>query len=41
MKVSPMDFYAFQLMNKERKTNHILKGRQLSHQYFVDIHEKN
>lgn len=38
--VSAMDFYAFRIMAREGEENHILKCRQLFHQYIVDMYAK-
>ena len=39
-KVSAMDFYAYRLMQRDGETNHILRCRQLFHQYVVDMYAK-
>jgi len=39
-KVSSMDFYAFRIMVRRGKQNHILKCRQLFHQFVVDMYAK-
>jgi hypothetical protein len=39
-KVSAMDFYAHQIMIRDGSTNHILKCRQLFHQFIVDMYVK-
>lgn len=39
-KVSANDFYAYRLMSREGEDNHILKCRQLFHQYIVDMYAK-
>lgn len=39
-KVSCMNYYAYRLMVRENEDNHILKCRQLYHQYIVDMYAK-
>ena len=39
-KVSAMDFYAYRIMARNRATNHILRCRQLFHQFIVDMYAK-
>lgn len=39
-KVSAMNYYAYRLMIRENVENHILKCRQLFHQYIVDMYAK-
>ncbi|XP_059160882.1 uncharacterized protein LOC131944344 [Physella acuta] len=39
-KVSAMKYYAYRLMIRENQENHILKCRQLFHQYIVDMYAK-
>lgn len=38
-KVSAMNYYSYRLMIRENAENHILKCRQLFHQYIVDIEQ--
>ncbi|XP_017494025.1 PREDICTED: uncharacterized protein LOC108382138 [Rhagoletis zephyria] len=40
MKVSAMNYYSYQLMIRQDVENHILKCRQLFHQYIVDMYAK-
>ena len=40
MKCSAMKYYSYRLMTRENYISHILKGRQLFHQYVVDIYAK-
>nr|XP_042905176.1 uncharacterized protein LOC122270735 [Parasteatoda tepidariorum] len=39
-KVSAMHYYAYRMMIRENADNHILKCRQLFHQYIVDMYAK-
>ena len=39
-KVSAMNYYSYRLMIRENAENHILKCRQLFHQYIVDMYAK-
>ncbi|GFU82821.1 helitron_like_N domain-containing protein [Trichonephila clavipes] len=39
-KVSAMNYYAYRMMIRENADNHILKCRQLFHQYIVDMYAK-
>lgn len=39
-KVSSKDYYAFRIMIRDSNSNHILKCRQLFHQYLVDMYAK-
>ncbi|GFX85925.1 helitron_like_N domain-containing protein [Trichonephila clavipes] len=39
-KVSAMSYYAYRMMIRENADNHILKCRQLFHQYIVDMYAK-
>ena len=39
-KVSAMNYYSYRLMIRENQDNHILKCRQLFHQYIVDMYAK-
>ncbi|GFV95160.1 helitron_like_N domain-containing protein [Trichonephila clavipes] len=39
-KVSDMNYYAYRMMIRENADNHILKCRQLFHQYIVDMYAK-
>lgn len=39
-KVSSKDYYAFRIMIRDGSSNHILKCRQLFHQYLVDMYAK-
>jgi hypothetical protein len=39
-KVSAMDFYAYRLMVRNKSMNHILRCRQLFHQFVVDMYAK-
>ncbi|XP_024874095.1 uncharacterized protein LOC112456045, partial [Temnothorax curvispinosus] len=39
-KVSAMNYYSYRLMIRENADNHILKCRQLFHQYIVDMYAK-
>ena len=39
-KVSAMDFYGYRLMQRGGEINHILRCRQLFHQYVVDMYAK-
>ena len=39
-KISGMDFYAYRLMSRDGQENHILKCRQLFHQFIVDMYAK-
>ncbi|GFX07914.1 helitron_like_N domain-containing protein [Trichonephila clavipes] len=39
-KVSAMNYYAYRMMIRENSDNHILKCRQLFHQYIVDMYAK-
>ncbi|GFW42940.1 helitron_like_N domain-containing protein [Trichonephila clavipes] len=39
-KCSAMNYYSYRLMVRENEDNHILKWRQLFHQYMVDIYAK-
>lgn len=40
LQVSSMDFYAYRIMVRDGETNHILKCRQLFHQFIVDMYAK-
>lgn len=37
-KVSAMNYYAYRIMIRENADNHLLKCRQLFHQYIVDMY---
>ncbi|GFX48927.1 helitron_like_N domain-containing protein [Trichonephila clavipes] len=39
-KVSSMNYYLYRLMIRQNAENHILKCRQLFHQYIVDMYAK-
>ena len=39
-KVSAMNYYLYRLMISQNAENHILKCRQLFHQYIVDMYAK-
>ncbi|GFT68522.1 putative DNA helicase [Trichonephila clavipes] len=39
-KVSAMNYYAYRMMIRENADNHVLKCRQLFHQYIVDMYAK-
>jgi hypothetical protein len=39
-RVSAMNYYSYRLMTRENAENHILKCRQLFHQYVVDMYAK-
>lgn len=39
-KVSAMDFYAYRIMMRTGANNHILRCRQLFHQFLVDMYPK-
>ena len=39
-KVSAMDFYAYRIMMRTDAINHILRCRQLFHQFIVDMYAK-
>ncbi|GFV39381.1 helitron_like_N domain-containing protein [Trichonephila clavipes] len=39
-KVSAMNYYSYRLMIRQNAENHILKCRQLFHQYIVDMYAK-
>ena len=38
-KVSAMNYYSYRMMIRENAENHILKCRQLFHQYIVDMYD--
>jgi hypothetical protein len=39
-KVSAMDFYAYRMMVRHGAVNHIIRCRQLFHQFIVDMYAK-
>jgi len=39
-KVSSMDYYAYRIMIRAQQSNHILKCRELFHQFIVDMYVK-